>query len=78
MITATTILIGKILVMIILVGAMIMLLLGIGHLFKNDDLNTKEDDLKLKNDVDENENVISEKSVFYNFLVKVTKEKRGK
>lgn len=77
MITATAILIGKIVAMILLIGAMVILLLGIGHLFHNDDLNTLEDDHVLKQDVEENEDVISEKSVFYNFLVRVTKSKKN-
>lgn len=75
MITGTAILIGKILLMVILLGAMIFILLGIGHLFHHDDMNTLEETDLLKHDVEEKENVISEKSVFYNFLVKVTRTK---
>ena len=76
MIIATAILIGKIIVIFLLIGAMIVLLLGIGHLFHNEDFNSVDDDNILKQDVEEKENVISEKSVFYNFLVKVTKSKK--
>lgn len=76
MITATAIFIGKLILMVILIGAMVVVLLGIGHLFHNDDLNTVDDDNILKRDVDEDENVISEKSVFYNFLIKGEKSNK--
>lgn len=75
MITATAILVGKIVVMILLIGAMVMILLGIGHLFHHDDLNTSEDDLMLRDEIDHKEKVVGEKSVFYNFLVKAEKNK---
>lgn len=75
MITATAILIGKIVLMILLIGAMVMILLGIGHLFHNDDLNTREDDLTLRDELDSSEDVVGKKSVFYNFLVKAEKPK---
>lgn len=55
-----------------------MILMGIGHLFRNDDLNTSEDDIQLRNDVEKGEDVVSEKSVFYNFLVKEQKNKYDK
>lgn len=70
MISATALLIGKILLMLLIIGGMVMVLLSIGHLFHNDDLNTSEDDLLLKDEVDHSEDVVGEKSVFYNFLVK--------
>lgn len=70
MIAATLILIGKILLMLLIIGGMVMILLGIGHLFHNDDLNTKEDDLMLRNEVEHQEDVVGEKSVFYNFIMK--------
>lgn len=50
-----------------------MILMGIGHLFHNDDLNSNEDDLLLRDDVENREDVVSNKSVFYNFLVKPDK-----
>lgn len=78
MITATAILLGKIIVMILLIGAMVIVLLGIGHLFHHDDLNTTEDTDMLKHDVDRKENVISEKSVFYNFLIKEREDNKKK
>ena len=70
MIIATAILIGKIILMLLLIGAMVMILLGIGHLFHNDDLNTSDDDILLRDEIDEKEEVVGRKSVFYNFLVK--------
>ena len=47
-----------------------MILMSIGHLFKNDDLNTSDDDIKLREDIENKQDVVSEKSVFYNFLVR--------
>lgn len=70
MITASFIFIGKIVLMMIIIGAMIMILMSIGHLLHNDDLNTAEDDSHLKDELERDENVVGEKSVFYNFLVK--------
>ena len=78
MITATAIFIGKILVMMLLIGAMVVILMGIGHIFHHDDLNTSDDDLMLKSDLDNKEDVVSEKSVFYNFLVRSEKPKNRK
>ena len=80
MITATAIFIGKIVLMILLIGAMVIILLGIGHLFHNDDLNTSDDDILLRDEIDEKEDVVGKKSVFYNFLVRTekTKEKEDK
>lgn len=75
MITGTVILIGKILAMLLLVGAMVIVLLGIGHIFHTDDLRSVDDTNILRHDVDENEEVISNNSVFYNFLVKTNKKK---
>ena len=62
--------------MILLIGAMVVILLGISHIFHNDDMNTLEDTNILKHDVEDKENVISEKSVFYNFLVNSDKNKK--
>ena len=78
MITTTAILIGKIALMMLIIGAMVMILMGIGHIFHNDDLNTSEDDVLLRNEVDNSEDVVGEKSVFYNFLVKTEKVKDKK
>lgn len=74
MISATAILIGKILLMLLIIGGMVVILLSIGHLFHNDDLNTSEDDLLLRDEVENSKDVVSEKSVFYNFIVKHTEE----
>ena len=59
---------------------MVMILLGITHLFHNDDLNSKEDDLILRDELEKSEDVVSEKSVFYNFLINSEREdnKRNK
>ena len=70
MISATLLLLGKILLMLLIIGGMVMILMGIGHLFHNDDLNTSEDDLMLRDEVENSEDVVGEKSVFYNFIVK--------
>ena len=78
MITATLILIGKILLMLVIIGGMIMVLMGIGHLFHNDDLNTSEDDLLLKDEVESSENVVGEKSVFYNFIMRPSNQDHDK
>lgn len=78
MINATILLIGKILLMMLIIGGMVMILMSIGHLFRHDDLNTSDDDLRLRDEIDNEENVVGEKSVFYNFLVKAEKEKPGK
>lgn len=76
MITATSILIGKILILMLLIGAMVVLLLGINCLFHNDDSKTLDETELLRNDVDEGDEVISDRSVFYNFLVKATRESK--
>ena len=76
MISATFIVIGKILLMMIIIAAMIVILMSIGHLLHNDDLNTADDDRILKEELDKKENVVSEKSVFYNFLVKAERERK--
>ena len=78
MISATALFIGKMILVLLIIGAMVVILLGIGHLFRNDDLNTSEDDLRLKDDIEKDENVVSEKSVFYNFIVRSEKEKKLK
>ena len=80
MITASFILIGKIILLIVIIGAMVMILLGITHLFHNDDLNSIEDDLILRDELEKSEDVVSEKSVFYNFLINSEREdnKRNK
>lgn len=49
---------------------MVLLLFGIGHIFHSDDLNTVDDDRALKDELKKKENVIGEKSIFSNFLVK--------
>lgn len=60
--------------MLLIIGGMVVILLSIGHLFHNDDLNTSEDDLLLRDEVENRKDVVSEKSVFYNFIVKHTEE----
>lgn len=64
--------------MLLIIGGMVMVLMGIGHLFHTDDLNTSDDDLRLRDEVDNEENVVGEKSVFYNFLVTRRDEDRQK
>ena len=78
MISATALFFGKMILMLLIIGAMVMILLGIGHLFRIDDLNSSDDDLRLKDDIEKDEHVISEKSVFYNFIVRSEKEKKSK
>ena len=62
--------------MLLIIGGMVMILMGIGHLFHNDDLNTQEDDLLLRNEVEESEDVVGEKSVFFNFIYRTPPEKK--
>lgn len=69
MISASFIVVGKIIIGLIMIGAMVMILMSIGHLFHNDDFNTLDDDKALREDVEKKEDVVSEKSVFFNFLV---------
>lgn len=78
MISATALFIGKIILMLLIIGGMVVILMGIGHLFHTDDLNTSDDDLRLKDEVDRDETVVSHKSVFYNFLVRSEEERQGK
>lgn len=78
MISATAILIGKILVMLLIIGGMVMVLMSIGHLFHTDDLNSTDDDLLLRDEVDTQEDVVGEKSVFYNFLVNKPERRKNK
>lgn len=68
MITSTFLFIGKIVLILLLIGGMVMILMSIGHIFHTDDLNSTEDDLRLREDIDNSEDVMSEKSVFFNFL----------
>lgn len=70
MITASLILVGKIFLMILIIGAMVAIIVGLGQLFHVDDLNSLEDDLRLKDEVKNEENVVGEKNVFCNFLMK--------
>lgn len=70
MISATALLVIKTILMIVILSAMALLLFGVGHIFDNDDLNSMEDDKKLRRDLKEKENVISNKSIFSNFLVR--------
>lgn len=74
MIAATVTLIGKFLLILVLLGGVVVTLLAIGHLLHTDDLNTLEDDKKLKEEVDNEETVVGDKSVFYRFLVKDNRE----
>lgn len=69
MISASFIVVGKVIIGLVMIGAMVMILMSIGHLFHHDDLNTFDDDNALREDVEKKENVVSEKSVFFNFLV---------
>lgn len=78
MISATALFIGKIILMLLIIGGMVVILMGIGHLFHTDDLNTSDDDLRLRDEVDRDETVVSHKSVFYNFLVRSEEERRHK
>lgn len=78
MISATALFVGKLILMLLIIGGMVIILMGIGHLFHIDDLNSSDDDLRLKDEVEKDETVVSDKSVFYNFLVRSEKEKHGK
>lgn len=58
-----------VLVVLILVG-MIMLLLAINHLTHNDDSLTQTETNRLKQEINDNEKVITRRSVFHNFLAR--------
>lgn len=77
MISATLLLVGKILLLLLIIGAMVMILMSIGHLFHNDDLNTKEDDMMLRDEVDNSEEVVGEKSVFYSFMMRHSENEKN-
>ena len=75
MISASLLLIGKILLMLLIIGGMVMVLMGIGHLFHTDNLNTTEDDSILKEEVENSEDVVGERSVFYDFIVRRSEDR---
>lgn len=75
MISASLLLIGKILLMLLIIGGMVMVLMGIGHLFHTDNLNTTEDDCMLKDEVENSEDVVGERSVFYDFIVRRSEDR---
>ena len=64
--------------MLLIIGAMVVILLGIGYLLHTDELNSSEDDRMLQDDLNKKEDVVSEKSVFYNFLVRSEKNRKRK
>lgn len=70
MILSTLFLILKIVAVVVLLLAMVLVLLGIGHLFNKETLAHDEDVSKLKREMKEREEVISRHSVFHSFLVR--------
>jgi hypothetical protein len=65
----------KIILVVMLLLAMVVLLLGIGHL-SNGRFETDASDIdKLRDDVDNREDVISKRSIFHEFLEGTRKEK---
>lgn len=70
MLNAVALMIVKIIIMILLLGAMALLLFGIGYLFNNEELNTVEDNRNLREEIKKEERVVGKKSIFSNFLVR--------
>lgn len=70
MISSIILLILKIIAVITLLVGMAVILLGIGHLYRNDDAKEAIDTKRLKRDLEEKDTVISRHSVFNGFLVK--------
>lgn len=65
----------KIILVVMLLLAMVVLLLGIGHL-SNGRFETDASDIdKLRDDVDNREDVISKRSIFHEFLEGTRKKK---
>ncbi|MCM1153007.1 MAG: hypothetical protein NC328_05085 [Muribaculum sp.] len=70
MISAAILLILKIIAVIALMVGMVIILLGIGHLYRKDDAKEAIETSKLKKDIKEKDYVISRHSVFNGFLVR--------
>lgn len=68
--TAIVFSIIKILIMLVILGAMILILLGIGQLLHHDEEYEETDFSSFKKEVEEKEKVIGKNSVFNNFLVR--------
>ena len=60
----------KITIMIVILGAMVIILLGIGQLLSHDDNYSESDVSSMKKDLKNKQEVIGEKSVFNNFLMR--------
>ena len=63
-----TIIILKFIAVVVILAAMLMILLGIGHLFSGNFHSDSEETEKLRQDVENNEDVVSPRSLFYEFL----------
>lgn len=63
-----TIIILKFIAVVVILAAMLMILLGIGHLFSGNFHSDSEDAEKLRQDVENNTDVVSPRSLFYEFL----------
>lgn len=68
MIPATVFSLFKFIAVVIILAAMVMLLLGIGHLSHVDDIASDSESQKMMREVLEDEKVIGDKSVFNKFL----------
>ena len=60
----------QILIVVIIIMGMIMVLLGINHLTHNDDSISQEQTEHMKEDMRRKESVITDRSVFHNFLAR--------
>ncbi len=76
--TALTITILKILAVILILAAMIVILLGINHLFSGNFNSTPEDSKKLKEEIRHEDTVISDRNVFHNFIAAMDGKKEKK
>lgn len=77
MIAAFFISILKGLLVLVMLVAMVMVLMGISHLSRVDDDSAEEDAEKLRRQIDEDERVVGDYSVFHRFLAR-DRRKRAK
>ncbi len=66
--TVLTLSILKIIAVVMILAAMIVILLGISHLFSGNFTSDSEDSVKLKEEIKNEDTVISERNIFHEFL----------
>lgn len=60
----------KIVVILALLMGMVMVLMGIGHLYRKDGSREVREADRLRRDIKESDNVITRNSIFHDFLVR--------